>query len=50
MNRRDVAMIISLANIIAATILECLGCIPRDQVIMALGFGIVAVAFKKEIE
>ena len=50
MNRRDVALILAVSNIVAATILECLGYLPRDQVLMALGFGIVAVAFKKEIE
>ena len=49
MSRRDVAMIISLASIVAATVLECLGYIPRDQVLMAIGFGIVAVAFPKEV-
>ena len=43
MSKADIALCVSLASIIAATVLECLGINPRDQVLMALGFGVVAV-------
>lgn len=50
MNRRDVALILAVLNIVAATILELCGINPRDQVLLGMIFGITAVLVNNEAE
>ena len=50
MPRRTAAIVLSLVQMMAATILELSGYNPHDQVIIGLFFGICAILVKDEVK
>ena len=50
MKRRDIAFMLAALNIVAATILEVCAINPRDQVLLGMIFGIVAVLTNNEAD